>query len=249
MYGGPGTGIGPALRKARQARGMSIEEASRDTHIRQEYLQALEREAFGSLRGDVYVRGFLRSYSSYLGLNPDKVVGVYVQAMGGSVEDVPEPPPVRPTQQQTLRKVLYRRGNWALAGAIAIVALVVAGAIGVLSQGGSVPAPAATLPSSTDVSALPLDASVTAEIHAVDNVDLNVIVDGQPVFTGTLEKGATRTFTGADLIKVTLATGKVAQLVVNGQALGTPGKHDHPFTASFGPQDFRTQESSSASGG
>ena len=28
MYGGPGTGIGPALRKARQSRGKSIEEAA-----------------------------------------------------------------------------------------------------------------------------------------------------------------------------------------------------------------------------
>src|SRR5204863_1478968 len=94
LYGGPGTGIGPALRKARQTRGKTIEEASRDTRIRPEYLQALEREAFGSLRGDVYVRGFLRSYSSYLGLNPDKVVSVYVRSMGKAVDDVPEPPPV-----------------------------------------------------------------------------------------------------------------------------------------------------------
>src|SRR5438128_8822497 len=92
LYGGPGTGIGPALRKARQSRGKSIEEASRDTRIRSEYLQALEREAFGSLRGDVYVRGFLRSYSSYLGLNADKVVGVYVRSMGKDVADIPEPP-------------------------------------------------------------------------------------------------------------------------------------------------------------
>src|SRR5438105_13316293 len=118
-YGGPGTGIGPALRKARQTRGKSIEEASRDTHIRAEYLHALEREAFGSLRGDVYIRGFLRSYSSYLGLNPDKVVSAYVQAMGGAVEDVPEPPPVKPLQHPSLRKVLHRRGNWALAVGVA----------------------------------------------------------------------------------------------------------------------------------
>src|SRR5437588_12589778 len=130
LYGGPGTGIGPALRKARQTRGKSIEEASRDTRIRSEYLQALEREAFGSLRGDVYVRGFLRSYSSYLGLNPDKVVSVYVRAMGKNVADVPEPPPLQPLRQATLHKVLHRRGNWKLAVAIAIVGLAAAGALG-----------------------------------------------------------------------------------------------------------------------
>ena len=89
MYGGPGTGIGPALRKARQTRGKSIEEASRDTHIRAEYLHALEREAFGSMRGDVYVRGFLRSYSTYLGLDSDKVLTVYSRRFG--VPDVTQP--------------------------------------------------------------------------------------------------------------------------------------------------------------
>src|SRR2546423_4099674 len=68
------TGIGQALRKARVERGKSIEEASRETRIRAEYLHALERERFDVLPGDVYVRGFLRSYSNYLGLDPDKVL-------------------------------------------------------------------------------------------------------------------------------------------------------------------------------
>jgi hypothetical protein len=247
LYGGPGTGIGPALRKARQTRGKSVEQASRDTHIRPEYLQALEREAFGSIRGDVYVRGFLRSYSSYLGLNPDKVVSAYVRAMGGAVEDVPEPPPVRPTQQQSLRKVLHRRGNWALAVAIAIVALAVAGAVGLLTRGGAVPAPSGGLPASPNGAAVRAAPTVTTEIHAIAPVGLTVVVDGQPAFTGTMHKGGTRSFEGADLIKIELSTGKAAQLVVNGQPLGAPGKSGHPYQAAFQPQDFRRQ--ASANGG
>src|SRR5437867_718991 len=104
----PGAGVGAPVvpvpvpeRLSKRPRGKSIEEASRDTRIRAEYLQALEREAFGSLRGDVYVRGFLRSYSSYLGLNPDKVVSVYVRSTGKTVADVPGPPPLLPLRQAT----------------------------------------------------------------------------------------------------------------------------------------------------
>ena len=48
MSGVQGIGIGPALQKARQMRGKSIEEASRETHIRAEYLQAMEGEKFES---------------------------------------------------------------------------------------------------------------------------------------------------------------------------------------------------------
>jgi cytoskeleton protein RodZ len=243
LYGGPGTGIGQALRKARQTRGKSIQEASRDTHIRTEYLQALEREAFGSIRGDVYVRGFLRSYSTYLGLNPDKVVGVYVRAMGGSVTDVPEPLPVKPTQQQTLRKVLHRRGNWALAVAIAVVALGAAGAIGVLTRGGAAPVPAVTTPLATSgAAAVPF--TVSTDIRAIHPVAVKVIVDGQPAFSGTMHQGGTRSFEGADVIKVSLGAGKSAELTVNGQPLGRPGVPGHPYTASFGPKDFRRDATS-----
>jgi hypothetical protein len=81
------TGIGPALRRARLLRNKSIEEASRETRIRAEYLQAMERERFDDLLGDVYVRGFLRTYSSYLGLDAEKVVAIYAGTsvvVGGS---------------------------------------------------------------------------------------------------------------------------------------------------------------------
>src|SRR5205085_4395634 len=60
------TGVGTALRAAREEQGLSIEEASRDTKLRSDQLQALEDERFERLLGDVYVRGSLRSYARYL---------------------------------------------------------------------------------------------------------------------------------------------------------------------------------------
>ncbi len=82
------TGIGPALRRARLLRSKSIEEASRETRIRAEYLQAMERERFEDLLGDVYVRGFLRTYASYLGLDAEKVVAIYAGGAGAAVPTV-----------------------------------------------------------------------------------------------------------------------------------------------------------------
>jgi len=238
LYGGPGTGIGPALRKARQTRGKSIEEASRDTRIRTEYLQALEREAFGSLRGDVYVRGFLRSYSSYLGLNPDKVVSVYVRAMGKSVADVPEPPPVQPLRQATLHKILHRRGNWKLAVALAVVGLAIAGSVGLLARGASAPAPAAPPGSpaaAISTSTVTLDiASVVRPVHAT------VYVDGHQAFAGRIAKGGSKFFAGTTLIRVRLDRGGVAKLTVNGTNIGMPGNPNGAYGAPFQPGDFRS---------
>jgi helix-turn-helix protein/uncharacterized protein DUF4115 len=237
LYGGPGTGIGPALRKARQTRGKSIEEAARDTRIRPEYLQALEREAFQTLRGDVYVRGFLRSYSSYLGLNADKVVSVYVRSTGRPVDDLPEPPPVRPLRQATLHKVLHRRGNWALAIAVAVVGLAAAGAGGLLSRGGAAPTEA-TVPA-TPEPAVVATPTVTLVMTGRGEVHADVVVDGRHAFSGALHKGQTKSFEGADVIHLQLSKGKAADLVVNGTEIGAPGDPNQPYPASFNGQDFR----------
>lgn len=70
------TGIGDILREAREARGISFETAEHDTHIPRHHLQSLEEERFESLHAPVYVRGFLRSYSQYLGLDSRELLSL-----------------------------------------------------------------------------------------------------------------------------------------------------------------------------
>jgi hypothetical protein len=60
------------LKGAREARGVDLFRVERDTRIRIKYLSAMEEGDFSALPGDVYVRGFLRNYASYLGLDPDE---------------------------------------------------------------------------------------------------------------------------------------------------------------------------------
>jgi cytoskeletal protein RodZ len=66
--------LGELLRSAREAKGVSLEQAEEATRVRRQYLEALEAEDFGTLPGEVYVRGFLRNYARYLGLNPEEVL-------------------------------------------------------------------------------------------------------------------------------------------------------------------------------
>lgn len=73
---GGGTGapqsISDRLRVAREARGVDLFRVERDTKIRVKYLAAMEQGHFSELPADVYARGFLRNYASYLGLDPDE---------------------------------------------------------------------------------------------------------------------------------------------------------------------------------
>ena len=71
------TGIGDALRDARTQTGATLADAAAETRIRESYLAALEEERFDHLGGDVYVKGFLRSYARYLGIDPEPLVEAY----------------------------------------------------------------------------------------------------------------------------------------------------------------------------
>jgi hypothetical protein len=61
--------IGNSLREARVRRGVDFAQAELATKIRGKYLRALEEEQFEVLPADTYVKGFLRTYADYLGLD------------------------------------------------------------------------------------------------------------------------------------------------------------------------------------
>ena len=62
------------LLAAREAKGVDLYRAERDTKIRARYLGALERGEYRELPGSVYTKGFLRNYALYLGLDPDEIL-------------------------------------------------------------------------------------------------------------------------------------------------------------------------------
>ena len=66
--------IGQELRQARQAKALSIEQASRSTLIRAYYLQAIEQGDLDALPSMAQARGFLRLYASYLGLDVEEAL-------------------------------------------------------------------------------------------------------------------------------------------------------------------------------
>ena len=74
-----GLGIGERLIEAREERGLTLEDAERDTRISRRYLQALEDERFDIIPAPVYARGFLRSYSQYLGLETAPLLARFPQ--------------------------------------------------------------------------------------------------------------------------------------------------------------------------
>ena len=69
--------IGNSLREARLRKELDFPELEEGTKIRAKYLRALEDENFEQLPASTYVRGFLRTYADYLGLDGQLYVDEY----------------------------------------------------------------------------------------------------------------------------------------------------------------------------
>ena len=241
-----GTGIGRALRTARQKRGMTLEEASRQTRVRTDYLEALEQEWFEALGSDVYVRGFLRSYAKYLGLNHEKVIAAYERAYGRpkpGPAPVERTPGVGPTEAVILTE--DRRPNWLLAAGGALIVLAAAAAIGLLNRSTAVPEPASV----NQPPAVPvLPRTVQLGLTAHQDIEVELVLDGARTERFTLEEGEGRSFEAEKSITVGLSEGGVTELIVNGRRLKAPGERHAPFQATYTPETFRDQPSPSSPG-
>lgn len=69
--------IGRYLRRARETRAMSLEEISRSTRIPVTSIERIEADQFDDLPGEVFVRGFLKSYARAVALPVEDVLARY----------------------------------------------------------------------------------------------------------------------------------------------------------------------------
>lgn len=65
------------LKESREIKGISIEKASEDTKISPKFIRALEQERYEIFPAEVYLKGFMRIYAEYLGLNPKELLEDY----------------------------------------------------------------------------------------------------------------------------------------------------------------------------
>jgi hypothetical protein len=96
--------LGETLREAREAKGASLNQAEAVTRVRGKYLRALEEAAWASLPEPLYVKGFLRSYARYLGLDPLTILAQYDRVSAG--------PRVKPVVRQAISPLRLGANAW-----------------------------------------------------------------------------------------------------------------------------------------
>jgi hypothetical protein len=199
--------IGNSLREARLRQGLEIPRIETDTKIRGKYLRALEEEQFELLPGDTYVKGFLRTYADYLGLDGQLYLDEF-NSRFAAVEEIPFAQSTSPKRRQR-RRVESNLVVVALAAIVAVTVLVVVGLAGLGSDPGSdAPPPATTTTPPTTTAAAPgtaTDGAATAEeprtrlvLTAARGSSFVQVrsggVNGKLLWEGTLEQGQTQRF-------------------------------------------------------
>lgn len=74
--------LGERLKKLRLERRLSLGDVSKSTKIQAKYIEYLEEGEYSKLPADVYVKGFLKSYAIFMGLNEAILIKQYLREKG-----------------------------------------------------------------------------------------------------------------------------------------------------------------------
>ena len=235
--------VGTALRQARIAAGLTVDDVSTATRVRIAIVHAIEADDFAPCGGDVYARGHIRTLAKAVHVDPAPLLAQYDAAHGGR----PAPTPAAPLFEAERIRPERRGPNWTAAMVAAIV--VVVGFVGFTAvKGGSgdsdgktqvaegstattsapakptpkssKPADQKPAPSDSAIAAAPQD-KVTVQVSAANGRSWISAKDhnGRMLFDGLLKKGESKTFQDSTKINLILGDAGAIQLYVNGKKI------------------------------
>jgi hypothetical protein len=228
-------GVGSALRRAREIREITLDEAARDTKLRTDQLRALEDEDFETLGDPVYARAMLRTYAQYLGLKPERVLTVYAR----HADEVEPPPPPgklgRVERGLAASRIRDNQKFLLLAAAVVLLALI---AVGIVSRAGA--PEAANIQTPTAGAIIPSSAApattVDVRLTATGPVMVTAVIDGVAQDPTTLRPGESLSLMATEELRVGATDGGAIQLSVDGKDRGTPGVEGAPWSRTFTPR-------------
>ena len=218
--------IGTSLREARLRRHIEIADAEHGTKIRGKYLRALEDERFELLPSHTYVKGFLRSYADYLGLDGQLYVDEYNSRYVTGEDDAPLRAPRRVPAAKARRNERRESGIVLVAlGAIAVVTALVIVAWRFGSPEDENVAGLSETPAATTVQAPKPEGAARVELRATTGDSYLIVrsrsVIGTVLYQGTLERGQKQRFDGR-VLWVRLESPQNVVVRVNGNRVRVP---------------------------
>jgi cytoskeleton protein RodZ len=239
--------VGSALRAAREAMGLTVEQVAASTRIRATLVRDLEADRYASSGAPVYARGHIRNIAGTVGADAAALVARFDREVGAEAPPIPvidAPVVMVPTQRLALpvAGAPDRRGpNWAVAGVAAVGALVALIAVGTVADdrrgtGATRLGAVGALPSSEPTTTPdPLKSEATATVPTFDGADLRVRVIGgaswvrvrdaarKTLFEGVLSDGQSKDFRDRTALDIVVGNAGAVSIVCSGKDLARAG--------------------------
>lgn len=246
--------VGNLLREARLAKGLSIEEIESATNIRGLFLTYLENEEYDKTPGEFFVKGAIRTYGNFLGLDGAKLVELYKQSSGGKTLHATEAQGIREAKNVTMKLQLKDKRDigsgtgkielpklsqmnipWLQVG-MGAAALVLIGALyfavpAVINwsktskEQPSAPAPIVAPQKETQPKAAPVIDKLVLELKASGACWLEVTADGNKVAELMLREGDSKTYEAKEKLTVKYGNVGAVNIILNGKNLNAVGEH------------------------
>ena len=101
--------VGTILREARLAKGITVEDVETATNIRSTFITYLENEEYDKTPGEFFVKGAIRTYGNFLGLDGLKLVETYKASAGGKALHEVESQGIREAHNVTMKLQLKEK--------------------------------------------------------------------------------------------------------------------------------------------
>ncbi|HYG33135.1 MAG TPA: helix-turn-helix transcriptional regulator [Clostridia bacterium] len=125
--------VAEQLHQAREAKRLTVEQVAEITKIRSDHIRALEEGDFNVFSAPVYIRGFVRTYSTLLKLDVPQVMATLDQELG-QTRKFAEPPPLSNEPRGILDIIMLQLSkiDWKRGVVILVAAVVILGTLGTL---------------------------------------------------------------------------------------------------------------------
>jgi len=228
-------GLGERFRAAREERGLTLSEVGEQVRIRSVYLAAIEEENWKAIGAPVYIRGFLRTYARFLGLDPEEAVSEFNASTGSSPASPSATAAPSSPRQRSMAPLLWIAGIVAIAliGFVIFVYVSPPRAAVVTAQQTATSSPAP----SPGTTARPLPQPQPLPVHTLAvNITsaswLRVTIDGSVSIEGTFPRGWSKSFHGKSAV-VRAGNAAGVRLTVNGKNVGKLGGDGDVVEKSF----------------
>ncbi|MDP3731421.1 MAG: DUF4115 domain-containing protein [Candidatus Omnitrophota bacterium] len=236
---------GAKLKNLRLQKGLSLEEVHKKTKIHLNILKAIEEDSLINF-SPVYIKGFLKIYCKFLGVDPRDCIPDYKESQTtiSRASDLQKKPA---SAFKTLSlKIFSLKAMHIKPKAILTVALILIFTVGLFNLGKFISFKAgkasrilkrseprvvvSTKPdkmANVAISKLqnsPAVKIITLDIHAQENCFMQVKADGRVIFQNILKKGRSESWQAKDKIELSLGNAGVVELEVNGKRISGMGR-------------------------